>query len=551
MKKVVISCGPIPARLDSVKFITNRFKGGLAFKTAESLIYNPEFQVTLVKWRNTPLPDSTWPPKSFWDQAIIVNVDDVFDYYKWYEENAANYDAFVMAAAVANLTPSNPYKGKFPSHNYQVGEKFNIEFEIAPRAIDVIKKKNPRACLIGYKLFDAQSDDELIEIARHTLKDAKANIIFANTPASAKSKKIAVMADNTTIQCSFDEHIELIKKAINQKYFQTVIEPLTAEELENADIRRALSIVKMFDKTFPGFGTVAVPVSNSSTAFATTSRGHSGEPVIVRSVDRDAFTVYATGKATLNAPTLSVFLEYAGRDNIIVHRHDDDLLFNNQEKFDREIKEYQFPGTIDECYSLASVFTSKDVRRVKLCGHGDLYCHPIKDVDWNLYHYLFPKKYFSIPASMESFISSYKDGETLEVGCNTHACTKYAYDPYVQAENAINLTKDEVLKRRFHLIVAKNSINYLPMEFIKQLLERTECFIANTFRAAPDEKITEDESAITVGDTVYHTLRLPDDSIMEHTFFAYTDSDFEKLGFEIHPYKKNSCLIIYREKSNT
>lgn len=33
-KKVVISCGPIPARLDSVKYITNRFKGGLAFRTA-------------------------------------------------------------------------------------------------------------------------------------------------------------------------------------------------------------------------------------------------------------------------------------------------------------------------------------------------------------------------------------------------------------------------------------------------------------------------------------------------------------------------------------
>ena len=30
-KNIVISCGPIPARLDSVKFITNRFKGGLAF----------------------------------------------------------------------------------------------------------------------------------------------------------------------------------------------------------------------------------------------------------------------------------------------------------------------------------------------------------------------------------------------------------------------------------------------------------------------------------------------------------------------------------------
>ena len=31
---VLMSVGPIPSKLDSVKFITNRFKGGLALKTA-------------------------------------------------------------------------------------------------------------------------------------------------------------------------------------------------------------------------------------------------------------------------------------------------------------------------------------------------------------------------------------------------------------------------------------------------------------------------------------------------------------------------------------
>lgn len=37
-KKIVVSCGPISTRLDSVKCITNRFKGGLAFRTAQQLI---------------------------------------------------------------------------------------------------------------------------------------------------------------------------------------------------------------------------------------------------------------------------------------------------------------------------------------------------------------------------------------------------------------------------------------------------------------------------------------------------------------------------------
>ena len=35
MAHILISVGPIPARIDSVKYITNRFKGGLALKVAE------------------------------------------------------------------------------------------------------------------------------------------------------------------------------------------------------------------------------------------------------------------------------------------------------------------------------------------------------------------------------------------------------------------------------------------------------------------------------------------------------------------------------------
>lgn len=48
-------------------------------------------------------------------QEIRVDtVNDVFEYYDWITANARNFDAFIMAAAVANLTPVHPYEGKFP-----------------------------------------------------------------------------------------------------------------------------------------------------------------------------------------------------------------------------------------------------------------------------------------------------------------------------------------------------------------------------------------------------------------------------------------------------
>lgn len=132
-KRVLVTCGPIPARVDSVKYLTNMFKGGLAFKTAAWLSGNKDFEVSVLCWKYTKIPDNM-------PQEIRVDtVNDVFEYYDWITANAGNFDAFIMAAAVANLTPVHPYEGKFPSHNYKPGDEFDIRFMIVPRAIDAIK----------------------------------------------------------------------------------------------------------------------------------------------------------------------------------------------------------------------------------------------------------------------------------------------------------------------------------------------------------------------------------------------------------------------------
>lgn len=547
MKKVVISCGPIPAKVDAVKYITNRFKGGLAFKTAETLIERG-FDVTIVKWTYTPIPQMKTP-------AAVVSVDDVFAYYNWFKENAANYDAFVMAAAVANLTPSNPLKGKFPSHNYKVGEKFNIEFEIAPRAIDLIKQLNPRCCLIGYKLFDAESEDELADIARDTLKESKANIIFANTPTTAKTRKLAVMPDNTVLPCTFDEHIDLICRAIMQEYFRTEVMPLTKEELSNPTIRKALATVKMYESTFTKYGTVAVPVNLTTPGpFATTARGHHGDPVLVRDVDFKKGIVYASGKATLNAPTLAAALSKSHLQ-IVVHRHNDDPAFQKGSGY--ELPQYLFPGTQEEAKAVYEAFYGDQAsaqatsNRLLLRGHGDIRLIQIQDVDWTRYYETFPDRYFSTPAKMQEIISQYEGKETLEIGSNRKACTKYAYDPFVPVENAINLNWMEVMAGHFDLIVAKNAINYFSLEELKQLVRKTDHFVANTFLKTPEEKIVPGVEAATLDPVSYgiplinHSLRLPDDTLMRHSFFAHTEEDYRKLGFHIEKYGKNSALLTF------
>lgn len=548
MKKIVISCGPIPARLDSVKFITNRFKGRLAFKTA-AFLHDNGCNLTIIKWKYTPLPKNLNCP-----DITVIDVEDVFEYAAWFEQNARDYNAFVMAAAVANLTPSSPFPGKFPSHNYKVGESFDIKFEIAPRAIDIVKKVNPRCCLIGYKLFDAATEEELVDIAKHTLTDAKANIIFANTPSTASTKKIAVMADGSVIPCDFQQHLDLMLQAIQAEYFRT--ECIDKNELMQSDeVRMAMSIVKMFDKTFPGFGTVAVPVNGHRPMFVTTSRGHNGDPVLVDHVDMQNKIVYATGKATLNAPTLAAALEYTDWNCIIVHRHEHDPLYKPviKRNFDGSFLKYQFPGSDEEATSVMSEIANLrhngcngiQYPRIKLFHHGDISVVAIQPVNWELYYDQFPDKYFSTPQEMLDFIKQYDGQETLEVGANRKSTAKYVYDPYVQADNAINISWHSVLNKQFDCIFIKNAINYLTKGEIAELLRHTKAFIANTFLIAPEEKITNREAAVLTNDKqfILHALRLDDDSIATHKFFAYTREDYENLGLEVIPYGKNSALL--------
>lgn len=539
-KKVVISCGPIPAKLDSVKFLTNRFKGGLAFKTAR-ILKETGFEMTIVKWRFTELPDNL-------KDCTVIDVSDVFEYYKWFEENAGNYDAFIMAAAVANLTPSEPYDGKFPSHNYKVGERFNIEFEIAPRAIDVIKQKNKRCCLIGYKLFDAHSDNELIEIAKHTRNDSKANIIFANTPKEAKTRKIALFQDNTTLTVDFDEHVELIKRAINQSYFKTEIVKEPEEDRNKIDLAKRM--IEKFEETIEGYGTIAIKISDIGD-FVTTSRGHKDGAVYVKEVktdDNDVPVIYASEKATLNAPLLA---KYIKDYDYVIHRHEE--IFGLDNKLDK----YVFPGTLEEYQMYDGLKGDKSVYEL---GHGYVKGYCFKEVDWTHYSELFPSHYQKLNREMEELIRGCSKESILEVGCNVKTDAGYFIDPNIDViEESQKITYDDLKygTYQFKLIILKNSINYLSMDEIKLLQDSLTDdgeLIANTFNRNPEVRLKEYENgdfeAVYADDRlISHYLIKGEDEVYSHVFYKTEVDKLKELDFEIKQYGKNSLICYYKKGS--
>lgn len=531
MKKIVISAGPIPARLDSVKFITNRFKGGLAMKTATYLAEWPDNEVTLVVWKFT---DISAVNKELFHEIVFVS--DVFEYFNWFAGHANDYDAFVMAAAVANLTPVSLYEGKFPSHNYKPGDEFDIRFMIAPRAIDEIKRRNPRACLIGYKLFDAQTDEELIDIARHTLEDSKANIIFANTPKDAKTRKIALMQDGSAVVYDFDQHMALINRAIWQQYYTTEIEKPNGSFWSDINVREAEAMVKMFEKTFDKYGTVAVTVNGRKGVFLTTSRGHKKGPVAVFGVgtDNGKCIVKASGKATLNAPALDAMLALTG-ESYVVHRH-----------ADVGSGTYIFPGTQEE---YASVQWNTRNNYFEEPSHGYLKAFSFGDVDWEKYHAVFPDRYFTIHPDILDTVDQYlNEGKNvLELGGNEHPIGNYSYDPFVRplSSDVVYVTMEDVLSQEWDLVIANNSVNYLSIKELTEILKHTKAFMANTFAQPPYEKITENEYAVFDPDTklIHHGLRLSDDQVLRHTFYGYSVLDYEKLGLKCEYHGKNSVIV--------
>lgn len=326
MKHLLISAGPIPAKLDSVKLITNKFKGGLALLTASKL--SEEFKVTVVAHEGTDA--QSLPP-----EVEVLRIRDVMEYHNVIRDTEA--DIYVLAGAVANLMPVKPWEGKFPSHNYKEGDVFDIPFTLAPRIIDRVRKWHPKATLIGYKLFDG-TDEELIAAGRETLQHSKAHLVFCNHPKWAKKRKIALTPDGAVIPMTFDTHIEWIKKVSQLEWYQT---KETWEEPTNPHTAWMETLLRKI--TVPigeyRFGTIAI---RHGEGFWTTARGKTSnsEFAYVRHVDHIKKTVFATKKATLNAPTLARIFELNPEAQVILHGH---------QECDPPLKfKYLFPGTTEE-----------------------------------------------------------------------------------------------------------------------------------------------------------------------------------------------------------
>jgi len=312
--KILITGGAVHGKLDDVKIITNRFRGGLMAELADILSAN--FEVTYLTSKGSVIPQKV---------SSILYHDGLYDYQEKALGLAPSMSAVILGGAVANLIPQAPFVGKFPSHNYKPGDVVDIPFVIAPRIIDQVKKCAPKTCLIGFKLLSGVSKEELIEAAYGVLKESGASIVIAND-AKDLSQKFIVTKEKGAIPCSMEETASFIVKLVKGKYYKTVLLPFRAavdELLRNNILFNNLK--EQFKDKFEqhnNFGTVAVRIHKNT--FITTSRVKDTVGVRIERIDHDSRIVYCEGEsnATLNAPLLDNIFKANPEVAYIVHYHE-------------------------------------------------------------------------------------------------------------------------------------------------------------------------------------------------------------------------------------
>lgn len=325
--KVLVSGGPVPAKLDAVKIVTNRFKGGLMAGLADSLASRGA-QVTYLCSRDSKRPAT----------ATVLEHDGFHDYRAKVHELASGFDAVVLGAAVANLLPvqwqTEPggalrpvdTSGKFPSHCFAPGDVFSMQWQVAPRVISETRKHlRPGAHLFGFKLLSGAPREELVAAAYEIVLSAGATAVFANDAKDllhvhAVTKERAVHALRREDVASF------VLEACADAYYRTEAAgpwPGGAFEAARRALVAAMDPARMLEVP-EGlvFGTAAVRAPQGG--FFTTERGKREleGAVHVLEVDHVRRVVRAVGgRATLNAPLVDRVFRALPKAVRVAHYH--------------------------------------------------------------------------------------------------------------------------------------------------------------------------------------------------------------------------------------
>lgn len=320
MSRILVTGGAVHGKLDSVKIVTNRFQGGRAAGLADSLAALGHDVV----WLSSKFSKTPRDPR-----VERVLHDGFFDYMEKAPEIGKSCQGAVMAAAVANLVPQNPWPNKFPSHDYEEGEVVQVPFVVAPRVIGRMRRANPNLFLFGFKLLDAPRE-ELVAAAYKTLLESGCRAVFANHPASL-DEKLAVMPDRSVHPMLDTDLPGVVHEMMGERLFSTVQEPEGAGRARPGEVERFKSFLaaRARDGRFVScpegyvFGAAIMPLASGGMLCSSRGKDESAEFTEILDVDFERLVVRVAGKkASLNAPLMWRFARANPGAPFALHAHD-------------------------------------------------------------------------------------------------------------------------------------------------------------------------------------------------------------------------------------
>ena len=210
-KKVLMTAGPTIEYIDPIRAITNLSSGKTGTLLASELI-SAGAKVTLVYG-----PGNQTPSKGI----KVINVTtskEMFDATK--KELKKKFDIVIMAAAISDYTPENPSKSKIKSDK----KSLIIRLKKAPKIIDLVRKYQKNALLVGFKAETNLTKIALIKSSQKKMKESGADIIVANDIGKKYQKntdynQVLILNNKKTISSGWkkkEKIVKIIKKEIEK-----------------------------------------------------------------------------------------------------------------------------------------------------------------------------------------------------------------------------------------------------------------------------------------------------------------------------------------------
>ncbi len=234
MKKIIITAGGTSEKIDNVRKITNSSSGKLGMTIANHLLKeNDDLIIYYVCSKNSLRP---------LDKRIkVIEIDDTISLKNKIENLLLNekIDYFIHSMAVsdymtdyvttierikASIKNTSNLEEAFSNIEIINGNKISsyednlvIVLKQTPKIISIIKDLSPQTYLVGFKLLDGVSKEELISVAKKLRDKNKCDLVVANDLATIRNgEHIAYIIDkNNEIEESHGKD-DIAKKLVRR-----------------------------------------------------------------------------------------------------------------------------------------------------------------------------------------------------------------------------------------------------------------------------------------------------------------------------------------------